>query len=549
MRRFTCPIASSIIAILLLGAVHCSAATASSADLAKLRRPVPSIQASANAAPPPGVLKCPPLPKWILDQKLLAKPLQQNMLYSTFPPKVDYSQYITLTRCQDGAGGCFLYAALAVIDILKEREHPYTPDLSYRYAQYYYDNKHVDQKKVHTDYGSCPEACLHSDYDAQVWAGDHFDDTNCPHPTPQDDAQARRYRIQDTSDPVTPAVSALKSLLVSKGPLWAAGTVEGVAHCFAIVGYDDSQNAFRFINSWGDGWNGNGYGCIPYAQVSQMLDHVTYFTNRASERVGTPDAFTARIRIRHDNLRNELRVAVGVEGMQPMIIWDRPNQTGPPQDWNKNLDIDVPLPSYAASHWPPSPSNLWYVQVTDGVRNGKAPVVHEVTLARLMKSASGKYTTEVHRPRMATYSVPDGGSRKIYVGAQPPKIELTLAPNPAAISSGGSVVLSGLLSFTSFDTDAPAATPIAGKQIKINSIISSSDTVEQSQWQQTGTATTAPNGTFSLTVSPSATTTYVAAYTRPDGQIIASSSKCQVTVGAQQKAPVRRPSVPIVRPH
>jgi C1A family cysteine protease len=196
------------------------------------------------------------------------------MLLSALPPSIDYSQYIAFTRTQGRFGGCFIYAALYVIDILKEKEHPYTPDLSYRFAQYYYDDQKVDQKKVHVDYGSCPEAILHTDYDALVWVVDHFDDSQCPQPTPQIALEAKLYRIADTSEYITPTVNALKTLLVQKGPLWSMGTISGVAHCVAIVGYDDSQNAFKFINSWGDRWNGDGYGLIPYNQVGKERRHI-----------------------------------------------------------------------------------------------------------------------------------------------------------------------------------------------------------------------------------------------------------------------------------
>lgn len=549
MKRLAGSVCLPVTLALIFGALACFAAATSGVTPARTpERPI-AAPVRANAPPPASVEKCPPLPKWVLDAKALARPLEQTMLRSSFPPSIDYSKYLTLTRCQDGSGGCFLYAALAVIDILKEREHPYTPDLSYRYAQYYYDNRQVAQKKVHTDYGSCAEACLHSDYDALVWVQDHFDDSKCPAPTAQNDAQAKRYRMSDTSDPVTPTVGALKSLLVSKDPLWACGTIGGTGHCIALVGYDDSQNAFRFINSWGDRWNGDGYGLIPYSQVQQTLSYVTYFTNRPSERAGTPDAYTARIRVRHQHLRNELTVAVGLEGEPPMIVWDRPNETGPPEDYNKDLDIDVPLPEYAASHWPPSSGNLWYVKVADGDPNGKAATVEEVTLARLTKSGSGKDMTELRRPHMKTFSIPDGGSRKIYVGAKAPATSLTLTPSPATVSPGERVVLSGVLSVQSFDTDGPpAAMPLGGKQIQISAIVSPADTVEQSQWRKVGAAVTDAAGKFSISVSPAQTTAYIAAYTKPDGQIIARSAQCQVTAAARKAAPPHRLDVPIKLP-
>jgi C1A family cysteine protease len=39
-------------------------------------------------------------------------------------------------------------------------------------------------------------------------------------------------------------------------------------HAVAIVGYDDTAQTFRFINSWGNAWNGNGYGSIAYSFIT-----------------------------------------------------------------------------------------------------------------------------------------------------------------------------------------------------------------------------------------------------------------------------------------
>ena len=39
-------------------------------------------------------------------------------------------------------------------------------------------------------------------------------------------------------------------------------------HAVAIVGYDDNAQTFTFINQWGAGWNGNGYGRMAYSFVT-----------------------------------------------------------------------------------------------------------------------------------------------------------------------------------------------------------------------------------------------------------------------------------------
>lgn len=40
------------------------------------------------------------------------------------------------------------------------------------------------------------------------------------------------------------------------------------AHAICLIGYDDSKNAFKFINSWGTDWGIDGYGWISYDLVN-----------------------------------------------------------------------------------------------------------------------------------------------------------------------------------------------------------------------------------------------------------------------------------------
>jgi len=39
-------------------------------------------------------------------------------------------------------------------------------------------------------------------------------------------------------------------------------------HAVALVGYDDGVGAFKFINQWGAGWDGNGYGWLAYSFIT-----------------------------------------------------------------------------------------------------------------------------------------------------------------------------------------------------------------------------------------------------------------------------------------
>lgn len=41
-------------------------------------------------------------------------------------------------------------------------------------------------------------------------------------------------------------------------------------HAICLIGYDNSKQAFKFINSWGTGWGINGYGWISYNLVNNI---------------------------------------------------------------------------------------------------------------------------------------------------------------------------------------------------------------------------------------------------------------------------------------
>jgi hypothetical protein len=60
---------------------------------------------------------------------------------------------------------------------------------------------------------------------------------------------------------------ALKSNQVYTG---ISGTYEG-GHAVSLVGYDDTKQTFKFINSWGTGWGTAGYGTISYPGLSQVV--------------------------------------------------------------------------------------------------------------------------------------------------------------------------------------------------------------------------------------------------------------------------------------
>ena len=77
-----------------------------------------------------------------------------------------------------------------------------------------------------------------------------------------------------------------------------------------------------------------------------------------------PDRYTARINISHTEGRRYLWIRIGVEGKMPLTVWSF-NCCVNMLDDTKDLVIDVPLPQYAQSFWPPKNGDWWYIEIID----------------------------------------------------------------------------------------------------------------------------------------------------------------------------------------
>jgi len=101
---------------------------------------------------------------------------------------------------------------------------------------------------------------------------------------------APRFRI--TGARALKGLQAIKNALAKSGPVVAgiavyesafnaATSKSGViplpgekeqtvgGHAIVIVGYDDAQKRFKFVNSWGTGWGEHGFGYLPYEYVEK----------------------------------------------------------------------------------------------------------------------------------------------------------------------------------------------------------------------------------------------------------------------------------------
>lgn len=350
------------------------------------------------------------------------------------PKKKDYSEHVTLIYDQGHGGGCGGFADLAVVNILKEMECKYTPDLSDRYLGYVYnetDIHHRDQRfpkqgiaqdGVLVFYGCCTEATWPSI--VRAWP-----DLDPPSDRARDEAM--QYRIKNLKpeggenvgaghlpdvDPLT-----LKQGLAAHGPLVALAKY----HVFAIIGYDDDSSTFTLLNSSGDRWGQGGMYPVPYDEITNPTDPglpVDYYGVKKAcyvqiEPQLTGPRFTGRVRIHHNQGRKYLVVRVYAEGQDPVVVWDY----RPKLDENcLTLHFDFPLPNYASALWPPKTDGRWCVEVSDnspGSSSQTAAIIEEVVLVERVKTATGTWSITEHRPSAPYPSIPRGGTVAVYVPA------------------------------------------------------------------------------------------------------------------------------------
>jgi hypothetical protein len=393
------------------------------------------------------------------------------------PAHLDYSGEMLFVRTQDGWGGCPGMTLLHITDLLKEWEHPYTPDLSFlgideTNANYVVSEGEAGKAAVSmsmadwtfTLQGLPSEALYHSNYDpltprimqsdTAMWdPGDAVGWNEDLSPQAREEAKLYKSKISPpltvnaaAADTVT--VDDIKRLLAKYGPLYAGGWWRQIngspdeGHVMTIVGYDDATQTLKYLNSWGNYWTHNSptmsCGTLPYDKLYEEspgnpnIQTIMYLTNIPSAREETPDAYTARLRIQHP-WRGSLNVRVGVEGQALRTVWDTRGRNPLRREENSGeLVLDVPLPAYANKHWPPSSTHRWVLRVEDCDRDGRAGAVTEFTLARLHKQANcyslGRFATQKFGgPVSVAIPNPTSGQQWSAVTDAPPQ---TPNPNP-----------------------------------------------------------------------------------------------------------------------
>lgn len=76
-------------------------------------------------------------------------------------------------------------------------------------------------------------------------------------------------------------------------------------HAMVLIGYSESKQAFKLINSWGNDWGDNGYGWITYKAFQKWVIDA-YVMEVASAPTPRPEALTDPIVVpRPPNITND----------------------------------------------------------------------------------------------------------------------------------------------------------------------------------------------------------------------------------------------------
>lgn len=121
-----------------------------------------------------------------------------------------------------------------------------------------------------------------------VWNDMPYTDVSCDvYPDNYQVLQAANYKAASYNT-VPKTIDAFKDQLAAGKPIVVGGpvyrqfyylgyneiqtkTVKNYGgHCYCVVGYDDSKNAFLVMNSWGTNWGTNGFGWVSYSIMTKV---------------------------------------------------------------------------------------------------------------------------------------------------------------------------------------------------------------------------------------------------------------------------------------
>lgn len=244
-------------------------------------------------------------PSYNLGCELLTPAEYQTMPVAELPPMLKTTltywmiPNLPAVGNQGGEGSCVAFGTAYAARSIDWAIH--NGQTSYSYSTNIFSPEYVyNQIKVPGNCGSGAYVykglnLLQSQGDCR-WSVMPYTDVACKtKPNNTQKAAASNFKISSYGT-VAINVSTIKDLLASNKPVIVAGPVDNNfvnlannvvltnrvsslgGHCYCLVGFDDSKNAFKFINSWGTGWASSGYGYINYSNITQWWQEAYVIT-------------------------------------------------------------------------------------------------------------------------------------------------------------------------------------------------------------------------------------------------------------------------------
>ncbi len=224
---------------------------------------------------------CLKTPQAVLDKIPV---LPDDISTQTLPSSV--SLKCPTIRSQGSEGSCVAWGIAYAARSIWERNQAggsFSTSVNVYSPEYVYN-----QIKVSSDCskGSYPSDALNllKNEGVCLWATMPYSSTNgcSTMPSSSATAEAASHKISGWGT-VSKTLTSIKNKLHARKPIiicsevddeysslgyndiWNSSTFAYIGrHCYVIVGYDDSKNAFKIMNSWGDDWGTDGYGWMSY---------------------------------------------------------------------------------------------------------------------------------------------------------------------------------------------------------------------------------------------------------------------------------------------
>lgn len=291
---------------------------------------------------------------------------------------VNLVPYLRFVRTQGGEG-CWGYALNAVWDILNELACPNCPNMSMNLGLMLHRRRDLWQKQPDGSFlYQTPDGRYHKISDeAWVFGGSFGNSTEGTEPTNPTGRwtgghtiegcnEAHNYRLKGKPSKIIISSQSFRNELDKQHPIriiaggGAWGEREG--HVVAIIGYDEVQRTFTFVDS-ANYADRTGFGTLAFDDVDRQkflgadIQHAEIW-----EVIPPRPVPTAIIRIIHKASRMNVNLWLSVEGSPhpKRKIW--PAWEWPEED-RQELNFKVRLP--AEIIWPPSPSNRVVLDLYD----------------------------------------------------------------------------------------------------------------------------------------------------------------------------------------